>query len=210
MNDSNCTLYIVRHGETSWNVQHRIQGQVSHIGLNESGKNQAGDLARRLRKIKFDAVFSSDAVRTRETAEIITLEKNIAIQTTEALRERSFGRFQGTRWDTAKPEIRKLLENMGTTSKRQFEQYGIPDAENDDDLMGRFIPFLREIAVAYAGKTVLVVTHGGTMRAFLVRLGYATYETLRPGAIANSGYVRIESDGVDFFVKETIGVNRSL
>src|SRR3989339_1397072 len=92
-----CHLYLVRHGETEWNVQKIIQGHKD-IPLNQKGEKQARRLAKKLVKIKFGVVFSSDLLRAKRTAEIVVLEKKIAVKTTKTLRERHFGRFEGKSW----------------------------------------------------------------------------------------------------------------
>src|SRR3989344_4287192 len=94
MNPNICTFYIVRHGQTDWNKKHLIQGQTD-IPLNEEGKLQAKGLAAELRNTHFDAVFSSDLTRTRQTAEILALERKLAVETRKALRERTFGKLEG-------------------------------------------------------------------------------------------------------------------
>ena len=82
-----CTIYLVRHGETDNNVNDIIQGQMKGISLNTTGKDQAKLAALKLKKIKFDAIYSSDLLRAKQTAQIINLEHNLAIKTHKALRE---------------------------------------------------------------------------------------------------------------------------
>ncbi len=198
-----CTIYFVRHGQTDWNVKSIIQGH-SDIPLNENGVSQAKKIAEKMTNVKFDAVFSSDLVRAKRTAEIIVLEKKLAIKTTEALRERFFGRFEGKDWRQYDREIVTLLKKYrkaGYDNKKAI-------METDSSMISRVITFLREIAVGYAGKTVLMVSHGGLMRTLLIHLGYGTYETLPPGSISNLGYAKLRSDGVDFFISETSGVTK--
>ena len=89
-----CILYIIRHGETEWNVKKLCQGQTD-IPLNNKGEIQAGNLSKELSHIKFNAVYSSDLIRAKRTAEIVVLEKKLAVITTKALKERLFGRFEG-------------------------------------------------------------------------------------------------------------------
>lgn len=67
--------------------------------------------------------------------------------------------------------------------------------------------FLREVVVRYLGKTVLVITHGSLVRTLLVHLEYARLEQLPPRSVGNAAFVKLESDSIDFFVKETKGVN---
>ena len=94
------------------------------------------------------------------------------------------------------------------SSKDRYYKKPYEDTESDEKLMIRFIPFLRQVAIAYPDKNILIVTHGGVMRTFLIHLGYGTYNTLPSGSIDNTAYVRLESDGVDFFIKETFGIKK--
>ena len=79
------TFYIVRHGQTEWNVLHRIQGQLDS-SLTEQGKQEAKETAKKLKDVHFDVIYSSDLLRSKHTAEIIALEKKLEIMTTKALR----------------------------------------------------------------------------------------------------------------------------
>ena len=192
-----CTIYLIRHGETEWNEKRLIQGH-SDIPLNKNGKLQSKQLGEKLKDIYFEAVFSSDLIRARRTAEIITIEKKLAVVTTKALRERMFGRFEGKHID----ELRKILgETILFSKKRQKKLFGWNDIENDEKVIRRFIPFIREVAVAYQGKNILMVSHGGLMRAFLSHVGFKIPEySEKP--MKNTGYLIVESDGVEFIVKE--------
>ncbi len=201
MENSNfCTLYIVRHGETDWNKRRVVQGHTD-IPLNPNGEIQAKDLGLTLKGIFFDAVFSSDLIRAKRTAELITLEKKLAIQTTKLLRERSFGILEGK-------SVEGLLsqwELMKTLDKAKRANYKINEsAESDEELFGRFSTFVREIAAAYVGKTVLVVSHGGVLRSLLFHLGAASYE--EDIRIKNTAYIKLRTDGVEFFIEEVHGV----
>lgn len=195
-------LYIVRHGQTDWNAQKKVQGQID-IPLNATGEEQARQTAALFKNIHFDAVFSSDLLRAQRTAEIITLEKDLAVQTTRLLRERNFGPHEGMLIEELK-ELEKDLENLSKEDRAIHKLH--PDIENDEELVGRFITFLREISVAYADKTVLVVCHGALIRTFLIHLGVGTYQTLPHGSVENTAFIKVLSDGVEFEVVETHGV----
>lgn len=78
--------------------------------------------------------------------------------------------------------------------------------ESDEQTVSRLITFLKEAALTHPGKTLLVVSHGHIMHLFLIYLGFGTYQNFPLGAIENTAYIKIESDGVDFFLKETKGV----
>ncbi len=194
-----CTFYIVRHGETDWNAKKIVQGQKD-LPLNKQGEVQAQDLAQELRAIKFDRVFSSDLIRAKHTAEIIALEHKIAVEVTQVLRERRFGEFEG-KIVTELRKVDSILEALNDTARFSYKYS--PDVESDEDLMKRALPLLREIAVAYPNKTILVVTHGGVMRALL---GHLTGAHNPNRHINNTAYVQLESDGVDFFIKKLKGI----
>jgi len=191
-----CTIYLVRHGETEWNEKKLVQGQTDTL-LNKKGIIQAKELGKKFEQINFVAVFSSDLLRAKRTAEIMVLEKKLAVVTTKALRERLFGRFEGKHLDA----MRKILGELLTIPKKLQEKLSLNDLENDEILVARLIPFLREAAVAYPGKNILMISHGSLMRAFLSHVGFDIPEySERP--MKNAGYLIIESDGVEFEVKE--------
>jgi broad specificity phosphatase PhoE len=194
-----CTLYIVRHGETEWNVKKIIQGHED-IPLNKKGEAQAKKLAKKLRHIKFDAVFSSDLIRSKRTAEIIILEKKLAVQTTKALKERYFGKYQGRSF-SVNNEMTKLINNL-----KMVIGPGAKEVESDEKIISRLTTFLREVAAAYVNKTILIVSHGGPMRTLLIHLGFATYDNFTEGHIDNLAYIKLKSDGTDFFIEETEGI----
>lgn len=196
------TIYIVRHGETEWNVRRIIQGH-SDSPLTKKGIAQAKALARRFKTLHFDAIFSSDLVRAKRTAEIIALEKRLAIETTRVLREQFFGKYEGAKRD----DYYSLFEKWNEMTDRKRHRFKISeDVESNEEAVIRFITFLREIAVAYSGKTVLVVSHGAIMRYFLIHLGHMTYDDML--AFDNRGLLKLESDGVDFFIKEIKGLRK--
>jgi broad specificity phosphatase PhoE len=203
-----CTLYLVRHGETEWNLKELVQGHTD-IPLNKKGEQQAKEMARKLKAIKLAAAFSSDLVRARRTAEIIALEREIIVKTTKALRERFFGRLEGKRWLDQSGELKFLWEKLASLTDKERKLHHLEKVENNEDLMRRFIPFLREVAVAYRGKNVLVVSHGGIMRTFLIHLGFGNNKSLPAGSIDNLAYIKLTADGVDFFVKETFGIEKN-
>jgi len=203
-----CTFYIVRHGETEWNAKKIIQGHKDSP-LTETGIKQAKQTANIFKKIKFDEIYSSDLLRAKRTAEIIVLEKKMAVETTKLLRERKMGRFEGKKVKKMREGLKKQFEKVKTLSKEaRLKFYWENGIETDEEIISRFITFLRETAVAYPHKNILIVTHGAIIRMFLVNLGWAEYDELSGTSIDNTGYIIIESDGVDFFIKEVAGINK--
>lgn len=207
-NNNNCTLYIVRHGETEWNLKGIIQGHQDSA-LTPQGINQAKKLGKHLKDIKFDFAFSSDLLRTKKTAELISLEHNLTVQTSNLLRERYMGRMEGMEYAIAKKKFADHFSKLASMSLDQrFNHKPYQDIESDGEMITRFITILREISIGNPDKTGLIVTHGGIMRVFLMHLGWATPQELVSGAVGNTAYIKLESDGTDFFVKQTHGINK--
>jgi 2,3-bisphosphoglycerate-dependent phosphoglycerate mutase len=204
-NENYCTLYLVRHGETEWNVKKITQGQ-SESYLTQNGIEQAKEIGNKFKDIEFDAIFSSDLTRTKDTAEIIKLDREIIIETSKLLRERYCGSFETKHSDLMKSTLKdKLieLEKLSDEEKWSFELH--KEVETDEALVSRFILKLREIAIAYPEKTILVVSHGGPIRMFLQKTGYAARKDLPGGSFKNAGYVKVLSDGINFILKEVAG-----
>lgn len=141
------TLYIVRHGQTDWNVEKRIQG-VSDIPLNEAGKLQVAALRDMLNSLSFSYCYSSDLQRAVQTAHIL-LEGNgfVPVQLDSRLRQRNFGSWEGRLYD----ELHDSLQ-----WQRQVE--------SDTAMQERIVTCLYEIAERHKGAYILIITHGGVMR----------------------------------------------
>ncbi len=206
--DKYCTIYVVRHGETEWNVKDIIMGHKDSP-LTRKGKKQARNIASNLRSEKFDSIFSSDLLRAKRTAEIIALEHNLVIKTSKLLREKTWGSWEGKLVKRYRKELQSVFEKYQRLSEKKKHTFRVAkDIETNEEIAIRLITFLREAAVAYAGKNIVVVTHGVAMTILLIHLGFATYDELTPAQIDNAAYVKILSDGIDFFVKETFGVHK--
>lgn len=197
-----CTLYLVRHGETEWNKSGIVMGQ-SDSPLTEVGLKQTKTTAQELKDINFDAIFSSDLHRAHRTAEIIKLERQLVIQTSKALRERTYGSWEGTSGEEYRKKFQHLFDKVKQLSEKEQKEFKFAkDIESDEEVVNRFTTQLREISTAYPNKTILVVTHGGCIRTFLMHIGYVKYGELPAGSFSNAGYAKIISDGIDFFVRE--------
>lgn len=181
-----------------------MQGQTD-IPLNEKGEAQAKELGETLKHITFDLAFSSDLMRAKKTAEIIALEHKLEVKATKLLRERKFGQFEGKTHDVLK-DYDELIEKM--SNEERFTNKFDGNVESDEEISSRMLTFIRETAITHPGKTVLVGTHGGIMRALLLKLGNLRYEDYHHSAVGNGAYVTLQSDGVEFIVKETVGIER--
>jgi broad specificity phosphatase PhoE len=147
-------LYLVRHGETDWNRQRRIQG-LTDIALNDTGREQARETARRLGSRPWDGVYTSPLGRARETAEIIASELGLPEPTAlGALVERNYGEAEGL--------------DFAEVDRRWPERGSVPGQETREEVMERVLPALRELADAHPGESLVVVSHGGAIRAVLM------------------------------------------
>ena len=157
--------YIVRHGETQWNAERRVQGHTD-VPLHDGGREQAALTGRRLADTRFAAVYSSDLVRARETAEIITAASNTGpyeIVFDERLREISFGKLEGKTWTEMDDAIRAVQHEQDL----DFAPDGGESYRELLDRLGAFAEMLRE---RHTHGDVLVVGHGAAFRALAVRL----------------------------------------
>lgn len=203
-NNNYCIIYLVRHGQSEANAINRYGMNTK---LTQKGKEQAKELAKILKNVHFDAVFSSPLIRAMETVKTIADERKLEILTKEALRERYEGIVDGKYAHELTQEIKdryKLRENL---PYEEWKTKSIAEGyETDEHLMSRFITSLREIAVAYPGKTILIGSHSGIIRTLLVHLGLKKHKEVPNHAFKNTGYLKLKTDGVDFFVKEIHGL----
>ncbi len=201
------TFYIVRHGLTHLNVQGRLQGQIDSplTDLTEQGVIEIKEVAHSLKNISFDLVYSSDLLRAKRTAEILLLDRKIAINTTKLLRERSFGKYEGVLATQFNEENRELIEKRTALSKEENWKFKYADDhESDEEMMTRLLAFFREVAVAWPEKTILVVAHGGIIRVLLMHLGYNIEH--KPGVVKNGAYIKLLSNGDEFQVEKLNGI----
>lgn len=152
------TLLLVRHGETAWNAEHRIQGHLD-IPLSPHGIRQAAQLAERLANEPIDAIYSSQLARAWLTAEAVAGRTGATLTAEARLCERCFGIFEGL-----------TLDEIATRHPERFRQWrerdprwAIEGGESGQQLIDRVLAALHEIVERHRGATVLVVSHGGVL-----------------------------------------------
>lgn len=151
-------ILLVRHGETDWNIQRRVQGHTD-IPLNETGRSQALALADALAGEPLDAVYSSDLARASETARLIAERRGLEVVVLRELRERDFGTWEGLTDD-------EVLERFPEAGNGPWG-----DAETKAEMFARVNTVLRRIAAEHPDGRVLVITHGGPVRSLLLHCG---------------------------------------
>lgn len=151
-------LVVVRHGETEWNVQGRMQGHLDSP-LTATGLAQAQALASRLQTESFDAFYSSDLLRAYQTAQTIADKHNASVTKVEGLRERNLGVFQGL----TRQEIRNQFSEDIGGFRIDNPDYVVPEGESLLQFRQRCIENFEQLALAHQGQRILVVVHGGVL-----------------------------------------------
>jgi broad specificity phosphatase PhoE len=158
------TLFVARHGQTAWNREHRWQGWADP-SLNAAGREEAMKLGEALAGSGIDAVLSSDLCRAAETAEIAAARLGLPVELDERLREVDVGEWSGL---TSVEVEARFPEGY---RRRREGRTGWEQGEELDTMAERVVSALLEIAERLAGRRVLVVTHGGPVRATLAACG---------------------------------------
>lgn len=151
-------ILLMRHGETDWNVEQRIQGQLD-VPLNAHGRWQAERLARALAGEELAAIYSSDLERTGATAAPLAASHGLAIVTDAGLRERGFGRFEGLTY----AEIEQRYPDEAERWRKRELGFGPGGGEAVEDFFARSVATLIRLAEPHAGQHIAVVAHGGVL-----------------------------------------------
>jgi broad specificity phosphatase PhoE len=162
------TILLARHGETDWNRERRWQGHTDRP-LNEAGRAQARELAERLAAAPPAAIYSSDLARARETAEIVGERLGLAVAVDPRLREVDVGDWSGLTMADVEARFPEALQ------RRLAGGIGWEHGETYEEMGERVLAALREIAAVH-DERVLVVTHGGSVRAVLHAAGVPAEE----------------------------------
>ncbi len=157
------TIYIVRHGQTEWNILGKTQGH-GNSDLTAKGIEQAELLANSMVKYPIDYIYSSDLGRAYQTAEIIGNKLNVEVEKTEALREMNFGTWEG-----------RLISDIMEENPALYKQWRnephlarIPQGETLDMIKKRTDEFIKEINEKHDGKHIVLVTHSLCARIMLL------------------------------------------
>lgn len=152
-------ICLVRHGETAWNAEKRIQGQTD-IALDQTGLAQAAAAARWLSRQPVAALYSSDLLRAKQTAACIADALNLPLSLLPAVRERRYGVFEGMTYDEARI---RYPEDYHAFEVRDPD-YAFPGGgESLKQLHVRVTGQLQRLAADHAGQLVVLVTHGGVL-----------------------------------------------
>jgi probable phosphoglycerate mutase len=183
MNDrtAKCTLWLVRHGESTWNASGLVQGQALGPVLTDKGRAEASRVTVRFADLRVGAIYTSDLDRARETASIIGCRLRLTLHIDPALRERSFGTAEGHPLSALEPAA------SGIEADRVVDADARPPAgESLSELYGRVRAFITGLDLSETDGDVLVVTHGGVIRVAEAFCNGVAIEDMTWGPVANA------------------------
>lgn len=151
-------ILAVRHGQTAWNAEMRMQGQLD-TALDDTGLRQAEQLADALRDESIDLIVASDLQRTLRTAAPLAHVKGIDVILERGLRERSFGVFEGHTYD----DIHRLWPDGAARWRGREVDFAPPGGESLLTFHARCVDTAARLCSAYPGRAMLWVTHGGVL-----------------------------------------------
>ena len=159
--------YLVRHGETNWNEQGRIQGHTD-VPLNDCGRRQISLLAKRLAGHSFSTVYASDLSRATESAQALIGCRGLPIQTDADLREFDYGRWEGLTVRQAEKENPRVFKELIRSGD---EGFAAPGGEDTSQLLERVGHFCERVSRRHdAEEDLLIVAHAGSIRALVICL----------------------------------------
>ncbi len=180
-------LCLVRHGETQWNADGRVQGQLD-VPLSPIGLAQARAVATVLGRERFDAIYSSDLVRVRQTAEPVSRLFHQEVFLDKRLRERHYGVFQGMTYADAKLKLPEDYERF----RAKDPDYAFQTGESLTQFNERALAFFDFLIGKHPGQSILVFTHGGILEMLYRHATGRGISTPRDFEIPNAALNRLE------------------
>ena len=173
------TILLARHGETDWNSERRWQGHADPP-LNEVGREQARELAETLTDGAIDVVYSSDLLRAHETALIVGERLGLPVAVDVGLREVDVGDWSG--------RVHSEIEGLDPDGYRRWREggKGWAGGESYEEMGQRVVAAVLRLAARHPGLTVLIVTHGGSIRACRATAAGLDYAASRVSAIGST------------------------
>jgi 2,3-bisphosphoglycerate-dependent phosphoglycerate mutase len=151
-------ILAIRHGQTAWNADGRIQGHTD-IGLDDTGQWQAERLAEALQGEALHALYSSDLLRARQTAQLLQRFSTESLRLDTGLRERSFGRLEGLSF----AEIEERWPQEAARWRQRDPDFAPGGGETLKAFYARCVATAARLAAAHAGQTIVLVAHGGVL-----------------------------------------------
>lgn len=189
-------ICIIRHGETDWNVEKRIQGHTD-IPLNETGRAQALAMAFNAAHQRFNAIYSSDLLRATETARLLAQREDHEVRLLPQLRERHYGIFQGI---TAAEAAALHPDAYAHYVDRDME-YGFETGESLREFADRVADGIDWLVRHHRGQTIAAVSHSGVLDVIYRRCTGRPLHTQRDFKIPNCGLNWFHFDGREWYLE---------
>lgn len=186
MPDQVTRLFVIRHGETAWNLETRIQGHID-IPLNDKGRWQAERLALALQDEGIEAIYSSDLLRAQHTAQAIAQATGLPLTLDTALRERHFGRLEGK----TQEEVAALWPEEARRWRQRDPAYGPEGGETLQDFYARCVDAITRLASQHPGQAIALVAHGGVLDCFYRAANRVPVEVPRSWKVTNASINRL-------------------
>jgi len=192
-------IHLVRHGQTDWNLEKRIQGQTDSQ-LTDLGKQQATEVANELKDIPFTRAYASSSVRARDTANIILHHHNLPLQLEDRLREIYLGDWEGNLY----ADIAKIHPKPHQHFFNDPSQFYYPGAETFGDVQTRALSIFNTIAEENSNEIILLVSHGIFIKSILSHVEGRSLENFwLPPAMSNCCHSIIDtSDPKQLVIKK--------
>ncbi len=198
-----CILHLIRHGQTDWNVEKRLQGHVD-IPLNEAGKAEAQLVAQEFKDRSLSAIYSSPLQRAHGTAQIINQHHQHEIKTYDALKEATYGPMEGLKVDEYRNKCKEALPSFHHLTLRELLHFKlVPEAESYFEVYQRVKPLLDEIIQNHLGEEILIVSHGKLIGAIIAVLE----RDIKGIQVLNTGYLTLLGDGSKIVIHEHKRIN---
>ncbi len=184
-------LYMVRHGETNWNIENRIQGQQD-TELNEKGRQQARELADKLAggDYQISVIYTSAKKRACETAQIVGDKLGVKPKIQPGIEEINFGKWEGYMWKQVREQFPQEYQIWRDNRRYQVP----PEGESYQQLLDRLLPALGEIAKGSEGNA-LVVTHSAVIMTLMSYLYDTPFEDMvKHYKTGNAGIVELDAE----------------
>jgi probable phosphoglycerate mutase len=183
-------ILAIRHGQTAWNADGRIQGHTD-IALDALGQRQAERLAQALADEDLQAIYSSDLTRARQTAAPLAARKKLSARFDPGLRERSFGEFEGLSF----AQIAQRWPEQAAAWRRRDPDFGARGGEVLRDFRDRTVAAVTRLAQAHRGQSIALVTHGGVLDLLYREATRVALDAPRTWQLANASINRLLHSG---------------
>jgi probable phosphoglycerate mutase len=179
-------ILAIRHGETAWNVDTRIQGQLD-VPLNDTGRWQARRVAEAVAHEGLSAVYASDLARAHETACAVARTAGVDVIARRGLRERGFGVFEGHTF----AQIEARWPDAALRWRRRDPEFGPDGGETLRAFYARCVEAASEIAARHAGEAIALVAHGGVMDCLYRAAARVALDAPRTWQLGNASVNRL-------------------